>query len=186
MRPLSSLASFRIRLRSTSTSAGPNRASNASTCTFTLGLRSKYSYVLAMIVLSLVFRPLPSSSYLSCSLSKEVYEFCMGASGVILLLESGGAYTSEPSYLISSCVSVPQCASFLEKEKDCGFPIRATGKNTTQLSNHRRRGNKHTNHIKHHTHMRTRITLTIRQVLRLVQGIPPRQPTITLQIFPLH
>ena len=38
---------------------------------------------------------------------------------VILLFESGAAITAEPSYLISSCVSVQKCARFWEKEKDC-------------------------------------------------------------------
>ena len=66
------------------------------------------------------FSRLPSSSQLPWSLSKEVYEFCTGAGGVILFLESGGAFTGKPSYLISSCVSVHQCARFLEKGKVCG------------------------------------------------------------------
>ena len=120
LRPCSSLASFRIRLRSTSTSSGPNRASMASTCTFTLRLLSRNCFFLAKIFLSLAFHPLPSSSYLQRSLTKEVYEFCTGVGGVILLLVSGGAITGEPSYLMSSCVSVQQCALFLEKELDCG------------------------------------------------------------------
>ena len=72
-----------------------------------------------MIVLSLTFHPLPSS-YLPWSLTSEVFEFCTGVGGVILLLESGGVITVEPSYLISSLVSGQQCARFLEKRKDCG------------------------------------------------------------------
>ena len=87
---------------------------------FTLRLLSRNCFVLAMIVLSLAFHPLPSSSYLPRSLTKEVYEFCTGVGDVILLLESGGAITGKPSYLISSCESVQQCARFLEKEKTCG------------------------------------------------------------------
>ena len=111
--PCSSLASFRIRLRSTSTSCGPNKASDASTCTFTLRfLFDDCSFPR--------IPPLPFSSYLPWPLTKEVYEFCTGVGGVILLLQSGGAITGEPSYLISSCVSVAQCARFLEIEKDCG------------------------------------------------------------------
>ena len=54
--PFSSLASFRIRLKSTSTSSGPSRSSNSSTATFTLQLSSKYSFVLAMIFLSVALR----------------------------------------------------------------------------------------------------------------------------------
>ena len=38
LHPLSSLASFKIRRKSTSTSSGPSRSSYASTCTFTLKL----------------------------------------------------------------------------------------------------------------------------------------------------
>ena len=73
-RTLSSLASFKIRLRSTSTSSGPSRSSNAPTCTFTLRLLSRNCVVLAMMVLSLAFHPLPSSSYLPWALTKEVFE----------------------------------------------------------------------------------------------------------------
>ena len=120
LRPLSSLASFRNGLKSTSTFSGPSNPSNSSTLTFTLKLLSRNCFVLAMIVLSLAFHPLPSSSYFPWSLTKEVHEFCTGVGGVILLLKSGGVITVEPSYLISSRVSVQQCARFLEKEKDCG------------------------------------------------------------------
>ena len=102
VRPLSSLASFKIRLRSTSTSSGPNRASNASTCTFTLKLLSRNCFILPIVVLSLAFRPLHSSSYLPWALTREVYEFCKGVGGVIPLLESGCAFSGESSYLISS------------------------------------------------------------------------------------
>ena len=107
LRPCSSLASFRIRLRSPSTSSGPNKASNASTCTFSLRLLSRNCFVLAMIVLSLAFHPLPSSSYLPWSLTTEIYEFCTGAGGVILLLENGRVSIDEPSCLISPCVAIP-------------------------------------------------------------------------------
>ena len=115
LRPCSSLASFTIRLRSTS--SGPNRLLvlqlAPSHCGFFPGPSS------AMIVLSLAFHSLPSSSYLPWSLTKEVYEFCTCVGGVVLL-ESGGATTGETSHLISSCVSVQQCARLLGKEKDCG------------------------------------------------------------------
>ena len=46
------------------------------------------------------------------------YEFCSGVGGVILLLESGDAFTGESSHLISSCVVVQ--IRLWEKEKDCG------------------------------------------------------------------
>ena len=91
LRPCSSLASFRIRL--------------ASTCTFTLRLLSRHCFVLAMIVLSLEFHPLPSSSYLPWSLTKVIHEFCTDVGGVILLLEGGGdslvslRTSSLPAYL---------------------------------------------------------------------------------------
>ena len=92
VRHLSSLASFKIRLRSTSTSSGPNKASNASSCTFTLKLLSRYFFLLAIIVLSLALHPLPSSSFLPWSLTKEENEFCTSVGGVILLLESWGGF----------------------------------------------------------------------------------------------
>ena len=60
LRPWSSLASFKTRLKSTSTSSGPNNSSNASTCTFTLRLLSRNCFVLAMIA----FFRIPSSSFL--------------------------------------------------------------------------------------------------------------------------
>ena len=65
------------------------------------------------------------------------------------------------------------------------FPTRAHGGNLTTLGDHRRRGNKHTSHIRHSTHQLTRNMLTIRQVLRLIQEVFPRKITTTLQISPL-
>ena len=52
--------------------------------------------------------------------SNDEYEFCRGVGGIILLLDSGGAFTCDLSNLISSCVTVQQRARFLEKEKECG------------------------------------------------------------------
>ena len=107
---------------------------------------------------------------------------------VILLFESGGAITGEPSYLISSCVSVKECARFFGERKGLRFhkfTIRATGRNVAQLSDHRRRGNKHINHIRHHPHQLTRKRLTARQVLRLLQEVFPRNFSATLHISPL-
>ena len=65
------------------------------------------------------------------------------------------------------------------------FPIRATGRNITQLSDDSRRENKHINHSRHHPHQVTRNRLTVRQILRLLQEVFPRNISATLHISSL-
>ena len=68
------------------------------------------------------------------------------------------------------------------------IPNQTDRENITQLSDHRRSGNKHINHIpptKHRTHQLTRSRLTVRQVLRLTQEVFPGNISLTLQISPL-
>ena len=73
-----------------------------------------------MFVLSRALQLWSSTSKCPCSSSLDEYEFCSGVGGIVLLLDCGGAFACEPSNLISFCVTVQECARFLEKEKDCG------------------------------------------------------------------
>ena len=107
-----------------------------------------------------------------------MYEIRIGVGGVILLLESGGAVTGEPSYLISSCASVQQRARFLEKEKDCGST-------NSQPEQHEKTIINHITHIKHRTNQLTRNKLTVKQALRLLHKVLPRNISTTLRISPL-
>ena len=66
------------------------------------------------------------------------------------------------------------------------MPTRTTGGNIVQHGDHRRRGNKHISHIRHHTHTRTGIRLTTRPALKLIQGVFPRKilvPPLTQKCF---
>ena len=48
-----------------------------------------------------------------------------------------------------------------------------------------KKDNRHISHNRHHSHQPTRNMPTLRQVIKLLQGILPRQATITLQVSPL-
>ena len=100
--PFSSIASSRIRLKSTSESSGPSRDSNSSTSTFSLKvlLRSCNTRSVTRTSKSAPPRCAPPP------LHYDEYEFCSGVGGIILLLDSGGAFTCELSDLISSCLTV--------------------------------------------------------------------------------
>ena len=98
--------------------------------------------------------------------------------GIILLLESGGAFAGELSYLISSCETVQTSARFLEKEGDCGST-------DSQSKKRERRRNRNNSHIRHRAHTRPRLRITIRQVMSLRKKIPRRKTTTILPIIPL-
>ena len=174
LRPLPSLASSRIRPKSTSTFSGPSNLSNSSTLTFTL--KTSFQILSGSCKYCSLSR-IPSSAFsfvTSCSLSKEVCDFYIGVGGVILLLVIGSVFPREPSSLTAYLYN--KMHAFWRKEKNCGSTnshSEQPGGNITKLGDHRRRGNKHISHIRHHTHQRRKKKFTIRRVLKL-QGVHPR------------
>ena len=135
-----------------------------------------------MSVLSFALHLWSSTSYCTCSPSKEEFEFCKGVGGVILLLDNGGAFTCQLSYLNSSCVLVQQCARFFWRKKRTAVPHLPNQSNTKKP--HKTQGpqkkRKHAHQSKQaphaQAHKHTRIRLTIRQVLMLLQEVPQDRP----------
>ena len=130
LRPLSFLASLRIRLKSTSTSSVP----------------TVLPICFAMIVLSLAFNSLPPFRRFLVLFQRR----CTTVAFVILL------FPCELQYFISSCVVAQQSACILENEMVPQIPYLSNREKHQKLGDHRSRGNRHISHIRHHPHTRAK------------------------------
>ena len=96
-------------------------------------------------------------------------------------LKGGCAFTGESSYHHLFLRSCPNPLFGVSKGLQFHtMPVRTTGGNITQLGDHRRLGNTHINHIKHHMRTRTRTKFTTRPAFKLLQGVFPRKILVPL------
>ena len=108
----------------------------------------------------------------TCSSSNDEDEFCSGVGGIILLLDSGGAFAYEFSNLISACVTVQTRPQIPNQSNTSHSPTNQQPPKEGKQA--------HQSHQAPHPSLR----LTIRQVLTLLQKVFPRRITTTLQISP--
>ena len=83
-----------------------------------------------------------------------------------------------PSYLLSSCQSTQSNERFFGARRGLRFnkcPIRLQGNTITELGHHRRRGNKHIGHNKHHRPIHPSSRITVQQITRILQQVTPRK-----------